>query len=73
MMTAGTGVTGFATVEGLNIAYEAAGTGTPAVLFIHGAFEDHSYFAPQVTHLARGQRVVSLDLRGHGESARQRR
>jgi pimeloyl-ACP methyl ester carboxylesterase len=38
------------------------------VLFIHGAFEDRTYFAPQVTRLAQRWRVVALDLRGHGES-----
>ncbi len=48
-------------VGGLRIAYEAAGTGTPPVLFIHGAFEDRTYFAPR-------RRVVNLELRGHGES-----
>jgi pimeloyl-ACP methyl ester carboxylesterase len=63
------GVTrGFASVSGLRIAYEASGTGAPAVLFIHGAFGDRTYFAPQVTHLVPGRRVVTLDLRGHGES-----
>src|SRR5690348_12008252 len=59
---------GFASVGGLNIAYELAGSGDPAVLFIHGAFEDRTYFAPQVAHLAPRRRVVTLDLRGHGAS-----
>jgi len=37
-------------------------------MFIHGAFADRTYFAPQMTHLAHRRRVIALDLRGHGES-----
>jgi pimeloyl-ACP methyl ester carboxylesterase len=37
-------------------------------MLIHGGFEDRTYFAPQMTHLARRRRVIALDLRGHGES-----
>jgi pimeloyl-ACP methyl ester carboxylesterase len=60
-------------VDGLRIAYrdassDRAATGSPAVLLIHGAFEDGSYFAPQIEHLAPGRRVIALDLRGHGAS-----
>jgi pimeloyl-ACP methyl ester carboxylesterase len=68
-MIVGAGVErGAASVGDLRIAYESAGTGTPAVLFIHGGFEDRTYFAHQMTHLARRRRVIALDLRGHGES-----
>ena len=55
-------------VDGLGITYEDAGAGSPAVVLIHGAFEDRTYFASQIGHLARRQRVIALDLRGHGES-----
>jgi pimeloyl-ACP methyl ester carboxylesterase len=58
----------YASVGGLRIAYELVGTGEPAVILIHGGFEDRSYFASQVAHLARRQRVVAIDLRGHGQS-----
>jgi pimeloyl-ACP methyl ester carboxylesterase len=43
-------------VGNLHLAYEAVGTGDPAVMFIHGA------------HLSGRRHVVALDLRGHGES-----
>lgn len=68
-MIAGAGVeSAAASVGELRIAYESAGTGAPAVMLIHGAFEDRTYFAPLMTHLARRRRVIALDLRGHGES-----
>jgi 3-oxoadipate enol-lactonase len=39
------------------------------VVFSHGAGTDHFTFADQVTHLnARGYRVVTWDMRGHGLS-----
>ncbi len=41
--------TGLARVGDLRIAYESVGTGDPALLFIHGAFQDRSYFAGQQT------------------------
>jgi pimeloyl-ACP methyl ester carboxylesterase len=66
-MDAGIG-TGHASADGLRIAFESEGIGSTAVIFIHGAFEDRSYFASQVNHMAQGRRVVALDLRGHGES-----
>jgi pimeloyl-ACP methyl ester carboxylesterase len=52
----------------LEIAYESTGTGSAALVFIHGAFADRSHFAPQVAYFSGRQRVVALDLRGHGES-----
>ncbi len=57
-----------AVVNGLRIAYEDVGQGSPAVVLIHGAFGNRTHYAAQVTHLARRHRVVALDLRGHGES-----
>lgn len=57
-----------AIAQGLTIAYDDVGRGTPAVVLIHGAFGSRSHFAAQVEHLARRHRVVALDLHGHGES-----
>src|SRR2546429_9531829 len=50
------------------LAYEDRGVGKPAVVFVHGWTCDRSFFAPQAAHFARRHRVVSLDLRGHGDS-----
>lgn len=48
--------------------FDSGGDGASVVL-VHGWCCDHGFFAPQAEHLAKaGRRVISLDLRGHGES-----
>lgn len=54
--------------NGLKIAYEDKGSGDPPLVFVHGWTCDRSFFAPQAEYFSRNHRVVSLDLRGHGES-----
>src|SRR3989442_14843458 len=54
--------------QGIKLAYEDRGAGKPAFVFVHGWTCDRSFFAPQAAHFAQRHRVVSLDLRGHGES-----
>jgi pimeloyl-ACP methyl ester carboxylesterase len=54
--------------QGLRIAYEDVGQGSPAVVLIHGAFGNRSHYAAQIEHLAFRRRVLAVDLRGHGES-----
>lgn len=54
--------------NGTKLAFEDRGAGKPAFVFIHGWTCDRSFFAPQAEHFARRHRVVSVDLRGHGES-----
>jgi predicted alpha/beta hydrolase len=56
------------THNGVKIAYDSRGKGRPAFVFIHGWTCDRSCFAPQAKHFARRHRVVSVDLRGHGQS-----
>src|SRR4030095_4948302 len=56
------------TRDGIKLAYEERGSGSPAFVFVHGWTCDRSFFAPQAEHFARRHRVVSVDLRGHGES-----
>lgn len=51
------------------LAYDAAGEGSPDVLFLHGWCCDRSFFAPQFAHFSTAHRVVAVDLPGHGESA----
>ena len=56
-----------ATVNGVELAYNRQGTGTP-VLLLH-AFPLHRImWASQMTHLSPYADVIALDLRGHGES-----
>jgi pimeloyl-ACP methyl ester carboxylesterase len=54
--------------NGVRLAYEDRGAGKPAFVFVHGWTCNRSFFAPQAAHFARQHRVVSIDLRGHGES-----
>lgn len=54
--------------DGVRIAYETAGTGGSAIVLVHGWACDRSYFAPQHDYFAARRAVVSVDLRGHGDS-----
>ena len=56
------------THNGVKLAYDSRGKGRPAFVFIHGWTCDRSFFAPQAKYFARRHRVVSVDLRGHGQS-----
>jgi pimeloyl-ACP methyl ester carboxylesterase len=55
--------------DGLTIQYEAAGSGEPALVFVHGWSCDRTYWRPQIEHFAKSRRVVTLDLGGHGASS----
>jgi pimeloyl-ACP methyl ester carboxylesterase len=58
-------------VDGVQLFYEEAGSGDPPVLLVHGgAFCNHHYMTPIFDRLIQEHRVVSVDLRGHGESDR---
>jgi pimeloyl-ACP methyl ester carboxylesterase len=59
--------------DGVEIRYEVAGSGSPAIVFVHGWSCDRSYWRPQFEHFAKSHRVVAVDLAGHGESARNRK
>jgi pimeloyl-ACP methyl ester carboxylesterase len=54
--------------DGVPIAYEVIGEGTPALLFVHGWSCDRSYWAGQIGRFSRAFRVVTIDLAGHGDS-----
>jgi len=54
--------------DGIRIAYEAHGEGTPALVFVHGWSCDRSYWSAQLGPFSRKYRVVAVDLAGHGES-----
>ena len=59
--------------DGAEIAYSVAGSGSPALVFIHGGLADRTFWSRQVAALAARYRVVTLDLAGHGDSGRTRR
>jgi len=55
--------------NGVTLAYDDAGSGAgPALLLIHGISMSRRYFHKQLEPLSARQRVVALDLRGHGDS-----
>ena len=56
--------------DGVKLFYEEAGVDgelAPLVL-VHGWTCYHGHFAPQAAHFSGERRVVSVDLRGHGQS-----
>jgi pimeloyl-ACP methyl ester carboxylesterase len=53
--------------DGTAIAWSSRGEGDPVVL-VHGITESATSLAPVADRLADSHRVVTLDLRGHGES-----
>lgn len=53
---------------GVTLAYQEAGGGDPPIVFVHGWTCDHTYFAPQFEHFKGSNRVIAVDLRGHGAS-----
>jgi pimeloyl-ACP methyl ester carboxylesterase len=57
-----------ATSSGVRLHYVEDGAGDPPVVFIHGWCCDHTFFQPQFDHFKPRHRVLSLDLRGCGES-----
>ncbi len=58
--------------DGVRIAFASRGSGTPAVVFIHGGLANRSFWKHQVEPLSARYRVVTLDLAGHGDSGRDR-
>jgi pimeloyl-ACP methyl ester carboxylesterase len=58
----------FVTSDGVRLAYDDAGSGSPAILLVHGMACDRTQMRAQLEHLAPRHRVVAVDMRGHGES-----
>jgi 3-oxoadipate enol-lactonase len=56
-----------ARVNGIEIAYDDTGSG-PALVLLHGYPFNRSLWRDQVELLSQSHRVITPDLRGHGES-----
>jgi pimeloyl-ACP methyl ester carboxylesterase len=66
--------TNFATsADGVRIAYEVHGEGSPTLVFVHGWSCNRHYWAGQLEPLSTQYKVVAVDLGGHGESGRGRK
>jgi pimeloyl-ACP methyl ester carboxylesterase len=55
-------------IDSAKIAYEEQGQGDP-LLFIHGIYASQRQWVQQVNHFAPTHRVITCDLRGHGQSS----
>jgi len=55
--------------DGVSLRYDRAGSG-PAVLLVHGWTCNRTFWQRQVSALRDRYTVVTVDLRGHGESSR---
>jgi pimeloyl-ACP methyl ester carboxylesterase len=55
------------TLNGIEIGYDVTGGG-PAVLFTHGYQASRAMWEPQRTGLSDAYKVITWDLRGHGDS-----
>jgi len=59
--------------DGVPIHYSMQGKGEPALVFVHCWSCDRHLWDNQVTVFAKTNRVVTIDLPGHGESGRERK
>lgn len=58
--------------DGVPIVYTVTGSGTPALVFIHGWMCNQGFWPAQVDALSAEFTVVTLDLPGHGSSGMER-
>jgi len=61
-----------AAADGVPIAYTVAGSGSPALVFIHGWMCEQSFWAAQAEGFRETNTVVTIDLPGHGLSGTER-
>ena len=54
--------------DGIQLSFDIAGAGPLEFLFVHGLGGDRTHFKPQMEYFARQGRVLTAELRGHGES-----
>jgi non-heme chloroperoxidase len=59
---------GFLASDGVRLAYQDMGAGTPVLIFVPGWTMPSSIWKPQLDYFARTHRVIAFDPRGQGES-----
>lgn len=62
-----------ASADGVSIHYVTEGSGSPALVFIHGWSGDTTVWDAQMKRFAPAHQVVAIDLGGHGASGRGRK
>jgi pimeloyl-ACP methyl ester carboxylesterase len=58
--------------DGVPIAYTVTGSGSPALVFVHGWLCDQTHWAEQIDVFSGGNLLVTIDLPGHGLSGMER-
>ena len=58
----------YAEVNGVRMYYEEHGSGQPLIL-LHGGLGSGDMYAPILPLLAKGRRVITVDLQAHGRTA----
>jgi len=58
----------YALVNGLNMYYEISGEGQPLIV-LHGGFGNTEMFMPNLAKLAQNNKVIAVDMQGHGRTA----
>jgi len=66
-MSSTAATSGLTAVNGVKLAYQIYGSGTPLVL-LHGAFGSVEMFGPNIAALAAGRSVIGVDLQSHGRT-----
>ena len=59
--------------DGVPIHYSVSGKGEPALVFIHCWTCNRTFWENQVAEFSKTNRVVTIDLPGHGESGKERK
>lgn len=62
--------TGTVVVEGCEVRWYAGGAGAPTLMLIHGGGGHAAWWEPLLPALIARQRVIAIDMSGHGDSAR---
>ena len=58
--------------DGTTISYLSGGHGNPQLVFVHGWACDRTYWKDQIDHFRHDNRLLAIDLAGHGESGNNR-
>jgi 3-oxoadipate enol-lactonase len=59
--------TGFAPINGIQMYYEVNGEGEP-IVFVHAGIADHRLWDDQVPYFSKNYKVITLDMRGFGQT-----